>query len=193
VKCCVELLTKYSKYGALKVLENKLIISFSNMRGLTCAATSLHLRAYSLIDSLSFSIACKPNRSGPTSILNLYCLMKASTKSFHFFNLGIVQPHIPSEGSVTQAFLKEMNQQFLIINHLSHFVVVCFEMSYKALSSHIFDKFWHSKLFGMTTLGTKHILAAFIGSYRRIPSNALILCSRATNLFRPSSFTILPF
>jgi len=88
VKCCAELPTRYSKYGALKVLENKLIISFSNMRGLTCAATSLHLRAYSLMDSLlSFSIACKLNRSRPTSILNLYCLIKASTKSFHFLTL----------------------------------------------------------------------------------------------------------
>ncbi|KAI9386342.1 hypothetical protein POPTR_010G011350v4 [Populus trichocarpa] len=88
VKCCAELLTKNSKYGVLKVLENKLIISFSNMGGLTCAATSLHLRAYSLMDSLLFfSIACKLNRSGPTSILNLYCLMKASTKSFHFLTL----------------------------------------------------------------------------------------------------------
>jgi len=85
VKCYAELLTKYSKYGALKVLENKLIISFSNIGGLTCAATSLHLQAYSLMDSLlSFVIACKLNRSGPTSILNLYCLIKASTKSFHF-------------------------------------------------------------------------------------------------------------
>jgi len=45
----------------------------------------------------------------------------------------------------------------------------------------------------MTTLGTKHISTAFIGSYRWIPSNALILCSRAMNLFRSSSFTILPF
>jgi len=72
--------------------------------------------------------------------------MKALTKSFHFFNLGIIQSHIPSEGSVTQAVLKEMNQQFLIINHLGHFVAVCFKMSYRALSSRIFDKFWHSKL-----------------------------------------------
>jgi len=88
VKCCAELLTKYSKYRALKVLENKLIISFSNMGGLTCAATSLHLQAYSLMDSLLFfSIACKLNRSGPTSILNLYCLMKASTKSLHILTL----------------------------------------------------------------------------------------------------------
>ena len=58
-----------------------------------------------------------------------------------FFNLGIVQPHIPSEGTITHTVLKEMNQQFLIINHLSHFVAVYFEMSYRALSSRIFDKF----------------------------------------------------
>jgi hypothetical protein len=71
--------------------------------------------------------------------------MKESTKSFHF---GIIQPHIPSEGSVTQVVLKEVNQQFFIINHLSHFIAECFEISYKALSSSIFFKFWHSKLFG---------------------------------------------
>ena len=76
VKCCAKLPTKYSKYGALKVLTNKLIISFSNKGGLTCAVASRHLQAYSLMDSsLSFSIACKLNRSGPTSILNLYCLV----------------------------------------------------------------------------------------------------------------------
>jgi len=154
VKCCAKLLNRYSKYGALKVLENKLIISFSNMGGLTCAATSLHLRVYSFMDSLlSFSITCKLNLSGPTSILNLYYLIKASTKSFYFFYLGIVQPYISSEGSVAQAILKEMNQQFLIINHLSHFVAVCFEMSYKALSSRIFDKLWHSKFFGNDNVG----------------------------------------
>jgi hypothetical protein len=28
-KCCAELPTRYSKYGALKVLTNKLIISFT--------------------------------------------------------------------------------------------------------------------------------------------------------------------
>ena len=123
------------------MFENKPIISFSNIGGLTCVAASLHLQAYSLMDSLlSFSIACKLNLSGPTSILNLYCLMKTSTKSFHFFHVGIVQPHIPSEGSVTQAVLKEMNQQFCIINHLNHFVAICFEMGYRALSSRIFDK-----------------------------------------------------
>jgi len=88
VKCCAELLTKYSKYEDLKVLENKLIIYFSNIGGLTCATTSLHLRVYSLIDSLLFfSIACKLNRSGLTFILNLYYLIKASTKSFHFLTL----------------------------------------------------------------------------------------------------------
>jgi len=87
-KCYVELPTRYSKYGALKVLTNKLIISFSNKGGLTCAAVSRHLWVYSLMDSLlSFSIACKLDLSGPTSILNLYYLMKASTKSFHFFIL----------------------------------------------------------------------------------------------------------
>jgi hypothetical protein len=63
------------------------------------------------------------------------------------FYLGIVQPHIPSEGSATQAILKEMNQQFLIMNHLSHFVAICFKMGYMTLISSIFDKFLHSKSF----------------------------------------------
>ena len=73
--------------------------------------------------------------------------MKASTKSYFFFYLGSVQPHIPSEGSVTQVVLKEVNQQFLIINHLNHFVAVCFEMSYMALKPCIFVEFRHSKFF----------------------------------------------
>jgi len=108
MKCYAELLTKYSKYGALKVLENKLIIFFSNKEGLTCATASCHFWAYFFMESLlSFSIAYKLNLSGATSIVNLYCLKKASTKSFH---LGIVQPHIPSEGNVTQVVLKEVNQ-----------------------------------------------------------------------------------
>jgi len=46
---------------------------------------------------------------------------------------------------------------------------------------------------GMTMLGTKHISAVFIWSYRLVPSNALSLCSRAAHLSRPSSFTILFF
>jgi len=97
---------------------------------------------------LSFSITCKFDLSWPTSILNLYCLMKASTKSLQFFfYLGIVQPHIPSKGNVTQTVLKEVNQQFLVMDHLSHFVALSLEMSYRVLSSYIFDKLRHPKLF----------------------------------------------
>jgi len=42
-KYYAELPTRYSKYGALKVLTNKLIISFSNKGGLTRAVVSCHL------------------------------------------------------------------------------------------------------------------------------------------------------
>jgi hypothetical protein len=49
---------------------------------------------YSLMDSLlSFSIAYKLDLQEPTSILNLYYLMKASTNSFHFFTL-VLSNHI---------------------------------------------------------------------------------------------------
>jgi len=41
-----------------------------------------------------------------------------------------------------------MNKQLLIINHLSYFVAVCLEMSYKALGSCMFNEFWHPKLIG---------------------------------------------
>jgi hypothetical protein len=82
---------------------------------------------------LSSSIACKLDLSGPTSILNLYCLMKASTKSFHFFYLSIAQPHIPSKGSITQVVLKKVKQQFVVTDHLSYFVAVYIEMSYRTL------------------------------------------------------------
>jgi len=87
-KFYADLPTKYSKYRALEVLKNKPIISFSNNRGLTCAANLRHLWAYSLMDSLlPFSIACKLDLSRVTSILNLYCLIKTSTKFFHHFTL----------------------------------------------------------------------------------------------------------
>jgi len=66
-------------------------------------------------------------------------------------------------------------------------------MSYRALSSCIFDEFWHPKLLRNAMLGTKHISTAFIWSCRLVPSNALSLCSRAAHLSRPSSFTILFF
>jgi hypothetical protein len=42
--------------------------------------------------------------------------------------------------------LKEVNQQFLVMDHLNHFVAVSLEMSYRVLSSCIFDKLWHPKL-----------------------------------------------
>jgi hypothetical protein len=32
------------------------------------------------------------------------------------------------------------------MDHLNHFVAVCLEMSYRALSSCIFDELWHPKL-----------------------------------------------
>ena len=163
---CRASVPKYTKYGALKVLEDKLIISFSNMKGLTCAATSLHLLAYSLMDSLlSFSIACKLNRSGPTSILNLYCLMKASTKSFHFLTYVLSNCIYQVRATSLKLSWKEMIQQFLIIYHLSHFVAVCFEISYRALNSRIFDKFWHFKLFGNDNVGHQTHLSSL---YRNI-------------------------
>ena len=43
----------------------------------------------------------------------------------------------------------------------------------------------------MTTLGTKHISAAFTRSYKWFPSAALTLSSRAVYFSRPSSLTIL--
>ena len=87
-KFYAELPTKYSKYRALKVFENKPIISLSNNEGLTCATNSCHLWAYFLIDSLlPFFIACKLDLSRATFILNLYCLIKASTKFFHLLTL----------------------------------------------------------------------------------------------------------
>ena len=86
-KHCAELPTRYSKYGALKVLANKLITSFSNKGGLTRVVALHYIWVYSFMDSLSFSIACKIDLSGPISTLNLYYLMKASTKSFHIFTL----------------------------------------------------------------------------------------------------------
>jgi len=43
--------------------------------------------------------------------------------------------------------LKEVNQQFLVMDHLSHFVALSLEMSYRVLSSYIFDKLRHPKLF----------------------------------------------
>ena len=58
-------------------------------------------------------------------------------KVLPLFYLDIVQPHIPSKGNVTQTILKEVNEQFLVMDHLSHFVAVCFEMSYRALSDTI--------------------------------------------------------
>ena len=138
---------------------------------------------------LSFSIAYKINLSGLISILNIYCLMKTWTKSFYFFFHSIDQPHIPSKGRVTLTVLKEVNQQFLILAHLSHFVAVYLEMSYRALSSCIFDEFRHLKFLEIITLDTKHISAAFVwSSCRLVPSNALILCSRAANLSKPSIF-----
>jgi hypothetical protein len=87
-KLCAELPTKYSKYGALKVLENKPIISFSNRGGLTCASVSRHLVHTPLqIPYDPFSNECKLDLSEAMSILNLYCLIKASTRSFHPFTL----------------------------------------------------------------------------------------------------------
>jgi hypothetical protein len=42
-KCYTKFPTKFLKYRVLKVFENKPTISFSNKRGLTCAADSRHL------------------------------------------------------------------------------------------------------------------------------------------------------
>jgi len=41
-KCYTKFPTKFLKYEALKVFENKPTISFSNKKGLTCAADSHH-------------------------------------------------------------------------------------------------------------------------------------------------------
>lgn len=93
VKYYVELPTKYSKYKALKVFENKPTISFSNKWGLSCIV-ECHIWLYSLINSLlPFFIACKLDLSEVTSILNLYWPIKASTKSFHLFT-QVLSNHI---------------------------------------------------------------------------------------------------
>jgi len=86
-----------------------------------------------------------------------------------------------------------MNQQFVIINHLSHFVSVFLEMSYRALGSCIFNEFWHPKLLRNDYVRYQHILIAFTRSHKWFPSTALILSSRAVYFSKPSSFTILPF
>jgi len=94
VKCCAELLTKYSKYGALKVLENKLIISFSNKEGLTCAIASRHLWAYYLMDSLlSFFIACKLDLLGAHIHIKLILPNKGINQILPLFTL-VLSNHI---------------------------------------------------------------------------------------------------
>ena len=57
-----------------------------------------------------------------------------------------------------------------------------------ALSSSIFDKFCTLNFLEMTTLGIKHISAAFMGSYSLVPSNTLIICSKAANFSRAFFF-----
>lgn len=88
VNCCAELPIKCLQYDALNVLENRVTISLSKNRKCTCAARSLHLRAYSFMLSLSFfSRLNKLVLSGGIFILYLYYLINASTKSFHLWIL----------------------------------------------------------------------------------------------------------
>jgi len=72
----------------LKVLVNRVTISFSNKGGCTCIALFFHLWAYSLtIFLLLFFITIRLVRSGAMSTLNLYCFKKTSTRSLHFLTL----------------------------------------------------------------------------------------------------------
>ena len=140
---------------------------------------------------LSFSITCKLDLSGLTSILNLYCLIKTSTMSY-FFTL-IFSNHIYK---VRAALLRLSWKKWINSLSSSTTSVILLQYALRWVIEHwipiYLTNYSTQNVLGMTTLGTKHILVAFIGSYRQVPSNSLIICSKVANLSKPSFFTILP-
>jgi len=124
---------------------------FSNKGRLTCEVSSRHLWAYSLIDLLlSSSIACKLDLSGSTSILNLYCLMKASTKSFHFFFTLVLPNRIYQ---VRAASLKLSWKKWSSSLSSQTTSAILLQYTLRWVTGHWFDEFRHSKIFGLITLG----------------------------------------
>jgi hypothetical protein len=108
---------------------------------------------------LSSSIACKLDLSGPTSILNLYCLMKASTKSFHFFTL--VLPNRIYQ--VRAASLKLSWKKWSSSLSSQTTSAILLQYTLRWVTGHWFDEFRHSKSFGMITLGTQQISTIHVG------------------------------
>jgi len=70
---------------------DRLIFQQRRINLYSCFMPPLSVFAYGLL--LPFFLACKLNLLGIMSILNLYCLIKASTKSFHLFTL-VLSNHI---------------------------------------------------------------------------------------------------
>jgi len=62
-----------------------------------------------------------------------------------------------------------MDKELVIIDHLRHFTAVNFQMGFRAFNFVILCKLWHLKFRGMTMSDTRHILEAFIKSYKSIP------------------------
>ena len=178
VNCFAKLPITWSQYDSLSVLANRVTIYLSNSGGCTCATKSLHLWAYFLILSLSpFSRLDKLVLLGAMPILYLYCLTKASTRSFHFWilmlsslmyqlNVALLKlsqkKYISSFSSCTTSAILLQQDLWYVIEH--------------CVSVYLMNS-GTQNFFSTTIFGTRHIFAARTGSYKSTPSMTLILAS----------------
>jgi hypothetical protein len=128
----------------LKVLANRITISFFNKDGCTCIVLFFHLWAYSLIVYLlPIYITIGLARFEATSILNLYYVNKASTRINPFLN-----PCILASCETSQAIFEEMDEHPVIVYDLRYFVAIWPQMCIREFQPHVLDKLWYSKLLG---------------------------------------------
>jgi hypothetical protein len=88
-------------------------------------AFSRHLWAHSGTYSFfPFSIVKRLDLYRAISMLNLYFFTNAPTNPLTL-DLGIIKLYIPSQYNITKAILKKIDEQFLIMDNLYHFIIVC--------------------------------------------------------------------
>jgi len=119
------------------------------------------------------------------SILNLYCLMKASTKSFHFLTLVLFNHIYQVRAAPLKLSWKKWINNFsssttsaILLQYALRWVTGHWVLVYLMNSGTL-------NFLGMTMLGTKPILTAFTRSHKWFPLTALILSSRAVYFLNP--------
>jgi hypothetical protein len=113
---------------------------------------------------------CIPSLKEPDSIYHeqypYCCLMKASTRSFHFWIFLLSSFMYQFRAAPLKLSWKKCINNFFFMHDFGHLVAIRLEVSGRVLSSSVLYELRHTEMFCSTTFKTRRIFVACTRSYK---------------------------